>query len=281
MTASEPSITMIRSAASLSLLAALAALSSAQSFANVFSEGHTDGLAVDRNAADAHKFDFFTKHDNPDTGEEEEYDSNTVLLQAVPLTLTSRPAGSQFDFIGVAAGSPFYWLPQTQFGDPVLDLGTAAEDLTSSQFGAWDPDGAGYNGVNKAVGRWVKFTLQGVTGLNGGAALGTISAWSGDNNGTGTPGLSQKLFSTLDGLDATDAIIIGVGGHVHYNWGMSAPGYYRTTWIAESRLADGTTITSLPTSVTFLAGAQPVPEPAPLAALGLGALALWRRRRSA
>ena len=266
---------MIRSTLTLVSLAALAAAASAQSFANAFSEGHTDGLAVGRNAADPQRFDFFTKHDNDLTGEEEEYDPSTTLLVAKPETLISRPAGTNFDFIGTDAGQPFYWLPQTQYGDPVLDLGTAAEDLVGSQFGTYDPDGPG----GKGVGKWVKFALQSVTGLNGAAAPGFFSSWSGDNDGTDVPGLSQVNIATSDGISASDAIIIGVGGHVHYNWGFSAPGYYETTWIASSTLSDGSSITSLPTKVTFLAGAQPVPEPTTMAALGLGALALLKRRR--
>ena len=66
----------------------------------------------------------------------------------------ARPAGVQFDFIGVGAGDPVWILPQVQ--DPsLLFLGLGAEELDPDNlFEDWDPDGAG-----GLVDKMVKFPI--------------------------------------------------------------------------------------------------------------------------
>ncbi|MFN3190267.1 MAG: choice-of-anchor M domain-containing protein [Aureliella sp.] len=70
-------------------------------------------------------------------------------------------------------------------------------------------------------------------------------------------GLSPTVFmQTNNGLDATDNLPLGVGLHDHFNYGFSTAGTYQLTFTATA-----------------------VPEPGSLAALSLGVVGLFTRRR--
>lgn len=194
-------------------------------------------------------------HDEDDLTE---YAPDGAILGVGWQAQQARPAGAQFDFIGVGAGDPVWILPQVQ--DPALNfLGIGAEELDPDNlFEDWDPDGAG----GLASARWLQLDLVSVTGP------GAFSAWL-----NGGPTVS---FATSDGITASDRALVLAGGHTDYNWAFTQPGTYEVTLQASGRLAGGAVSTSAPATYTFVVAAAP--EPASLA-LCLLALPLAARRR--
>jgi surface-anchored protein len=166
-----------------------------------------------------------------------------------------RPAGSQWDFVGVPAGGRVWYLPQASTtGVPFL--GVSAEGLGSS---------ANWQGVNPTI----LFSIVGVPQKP--LPTSVVSAW--DFGGAG--GAVRVLWSTATD-PTTNAMTPFVGSHSHYNIGFSHQGTYQVELQATGTLADGTPVTSAPTSFTF----QVVPEPATLSLAALGAAALWALARA-
>jgi surface-anchored protein len=174
----------------------------------------------------------------------------------------ARPAGAQFDFIGVGAGAPVWILPQVQ--DPALNfLGLGAEELDPDNlFQDWDPDGAG----GLASARWLQINLVSMTGP------GQFSAWL--NGAPPTVG-----FATSDGIGATDVTYILAGGHTDYNWAFTQPGTYELTFTATGTLAGGAVSTSAPATYTFVVAEGPEPATLALCLVALPLAARLRRRR--
>ncbi|MFO0823962.1 MAG: choice-of-anchor M domain-containing protein [Gemmataceae bacterium] len=161
-------------------------------FEAVLSEGHTDvGIAYEDDAFDPHVHDEVT-----DT----EYEASAALLHARPTTATPRPAGTNFDFIGVAAGQQIWVLPQAQVVGKLF-LGVGAEEIPPSDFAG-------------------DLTLQ-ILSVDG---PGLVSLWQTDGFGNVIP-----LSSTSDGITTGDAIVFPPGGHFHENWGFTARGLYAVT----------------------------------------------------
>ena len=161
-----------------------------------------------------------------------------------------RPAGSQWDFLGVPAGGRIWYLPQASTAG-VPFLGISAEGLGSS---------ANWQGVNPTI----LFSILGVPQKP--LPTSVVSAW--DFGGAG--GALRVLWSTATD-PTTNAMAPFVGSHAHYNIGFSHQGTYQVELQATGTLADGTPVTSPPTTFTF----QVVPEPATLSLAALGATALW------
>lgn len=165
-----------------------------------------------------------------------------------------RPAGSQWDFLGVPAGERIWYLPATNLtGVPFL--GVSAEGLGSS---------ANWQGVNPTI----LFSIVGVTQKP--LPTSVVSAW--DFGGAG--GTLRVLWSTATD-PWTNAMSPFVGSHAHYNIGFSHQGTYQVQLQATGTRADGTVVTSPPTTFTF----QVVPEPATLSLAALGVAALWAMGR--
>jgi surface-anchored protein len=185
------------------------------------------------------------------------YDTDDALLYVGAPALTTRVAGSAFDFIGVAAGQTFYRLPQSQ--DPNLPyLGVAGYGTTPADFDRYNPS-AESKGRASGLGRWVKVSLVGVqhTTPAGAAGTGQFSVWqSGDtgpvvfmstyNDGVSNP--DGNGLDTTDGIGPDDALWVVAGGHLHYNWGFTQKGRYEVTVKLSGYLNDGNT-TSLGTYV--------------------------------
>lgn len=161
-----------------------------------------------------------------------------------------RPAGSQWDFLGVPAGQRFWYLPAANTtGVPYL--GVSADGLGSS---------ANWQGVNPTI-------LLSIVGVSQKPLpTSVVSAWDFG----GAAGSLRVLWSTATN-PTTNAMNTFVGSHAHYNIGFSHPGTYQVELQATGTLANGTPVTSPPTTFTF----QVVPEPATLSLAALGAAAFW------
>jgi surface-anchored protein len=146
----------------------------------------------------------------------QEFAPNDALLPVVAATKTTRPAGSQFDFIGTASGSAVWLLPKSQTED-VLFLSIGTEELNPSDFSSL-----------------ITLTLQSVTGPNGGSAPGVFSIWNVDNFGGIVP-----LMSTADGASTPNALSVNAGSHNHFNYAFTAPGLYNVEFAASATLAAG------------------------------------------
>ncbi|MFN0069162.1 MAG: choice-of-anchor M domain-containing protein [Limisphaerales bacterium] len=168
----------------------------------------------------------------------------------------TRPAGSQWDFTGAAAGATIWVLPQVQ--DTSLPwLGTSTEQTAAG--------GAVFVSNN------MKLTLTGYSGP-GAFSLFTVSPF----------GVPTALMATADGLSDADAINTKANAHAHYNWVFTEPGNYSLILQASGALVPalgGGLTSSDPFSVNFTV----VPEPGAYAAifglLALGAGWLKHRRR--
>lgn len=170
----------------------------------------------------------------------------------VPLSSSAtRPAGSQWDFTGAAAGGTLYLAPATQTAG-VIFLGLGTEEIDPGTF----------------VGDSITLRLDSVSGP------GAFSLWQTD--GFGSPLVALSTTSDIDSFSLT------TGGHDHYNWGFATPGIYELIFTVSGTLAADSSPVSDTATFTFAVGATPVPEPSAFAALGgLAALgfAATRRRR--
>jgi len=163
-----------------------------------------------------------------------------------------RPAGSQWDFLGVAAGERIWYISTNNLAG-VPYLGVSAEGLGPS---------TNWQGVNPAI----QFSIVDV--LQKPQPSSVVSAW--------TTGPLNVLWST-DTVPTTNNMTVFVGSHAHYNIGFSHQGTYQVQLQATGTLAGGQVVTSAPTTYTF----QVVPEPSGLVGVGIGVIAcaaLARRR---
>lgn len=171
-------------------------------------------------------------------------------------TSALRPPGGEWDFIGVAAGQRFWFLPASN-KTAVPYLGVSAEGLGST---------TDWQGLNPTI----LFSIVGVTQKP--LPTSVVSAWDFGNAG----GALRVLWSTATD-PWTNAMSPFVGSHSHYNIGFTDQGRYEVELQASGTRADGMLVISPPARYFF----EVVPEPAGLAAAGIGlvALAALRQRR--
>lgn len=237
----------------LLIQAALLATLAASRAASILTAGHGDiGIAYEAGVLEPHVH----VHDgaivdgaavnNPPDGEE--YAPGDILI-FVSNPSVSRPAGAQWDFIGVSAGTPIWFLPQTE--DPAKPwLGIASEELTP---GDWTGP--------------LTITLTAASGP------GDFSLYDTD-----TFGSPSVRMATGDGLSSADSISHTPGNHYHGNYTFTEPGIYALTFqIAGTHAVDG----PVSANATYTFGVTQVPEPGS-AALGLltAALLVLPRRRA-
>lgn len=214
-----------------------------------YSKGHGDiGIAYEDGAFEPHwHLHSGAVVDGSALGADEEYEPD-ALVALVPGPSIARPAGTQWDFLGVAAGEPFWFLPQNEDVNKPY-LGIASEELTPAD--------------------WTSLTLS-LAGMSGPAG-GHFSLWE-----IGTFGELTVKFATSDGITGADSFAQIVGSHAHYNWGFTKPGDYELTFRWDGvHSMDG----AISAEGTF--GFTVVPEPGTYAAV-FGALALggaWLHRR--
>ncbi|MCC5847581.1 MAG: choice-of-anchor M domain-containing protein [Verrucomicrobia bacterium] len=127
------------------------------------------------------------------------FDENTPPL--------NRPAGSQWDFLGVAPGEPIYILPSSGTPNTVPYLGFSTEDPS---LGSYDE---------------VHVTLQSMTGPDGGVFSLYVFSIS-----TGT---SNVYMNTSENDYPAGTLELDVGDHEHYNWAFSKLGTYDLTFLFE------------------------------------------------
>ncbi len=183
------------------------------------------------------------------------YAANKALLIVKEGTLTARPAGSQFDFMGVPEGTPIYRLSASQVPDQ-LYLGVEADYGTTSpermllnkdtNYKRWDPDDAGPTDPQ----RWVEIAVKAVRGP------GHVSVYN-------FPGFSPRAWvASADGITADDEWHQIPRSHSHYNWAFTQPGYYEIDIQARTFLGPnsgaGTEVVS--PIVTFHFQVGPAPE---------------------
>jgi surface-anchored protein len=156
-----------------------------------------------------------------------------AILYAGTNAKLARPAGGEFDFLGVGAGSDVWVLPGTQEANK-LYLGFAAEGVGPTAVDRYDAT-AESGGRVTGQGRWVRVSFTNVAHTNpdGTAGTGDFSVWQ-------VPVSTPVVFAaTSDGLTAADSIWLIAGGHTHYNLGFSAAGRYEVTFRASAFQENG------------------------------------------
>lgn len=221
-------------------IVALGTLSAhAFSFDFIFTEEHVDIGIAYENGA----WDLHVHDEDNDV----EWEPDDALFYVGANGKAARPSGSQWDFLGTSAGSDVWIIPQTQATNLPF-LGIAGEEI---DFGIFDNN-------------QVQLFLRDVRG-NGDFAIYNTDSF-------GTP---QVRFSSANGFDNTDVINVPVGGHAHYNFAFTSTGLYEVDLEAVGFI-NGVQTNSL---ATYHFGVEAVPEPATMTVLGLGALAVLRKRK--
>jgi surface-anchored protein len=235
-------------------LTALATLPA--SAALLYTQGHGDiGIAYDAGFWDLHiHLHQFAVVGGIPLATDAEYGPNEITI-AVPNPSVPRPAGSSFSPIGIEAGQPMWFLPQTQDVNKPF-FGFATEELTPAD---WTSN--------------VALKLTGISGT-GVSAGGFLALWK-------TDGFGQKTFNwtSADGLDSSDVLDLIPGTHAHFSMAFTKAGTYDITVEARATHVDGDEIVG---SATYSFEVVPVPEPATtfigMACIGIATLRRNRRQ---
>lgn len=264
-----------RSFGVLALVATLASTSLAQQ--TQFESGHTD---IDVGNEDG-PLEMNWHDDLPVVGGAEKPADEWYLFQGDAALSTRADAfldGAAYNFIGAGANDPIYYFPDSTTTDVTL-IGLSGEELAASDFRAGRPGvTAGYfsdetrttNPFLNNTASYVRFSLVGFSGP------GDFSLFKQYG--------SQVVpwMATSDGVGANDYAYVKAGlGHTDYAVAFTEAGIYDITLQASAYDLNGALVTSGATTFRYAIDAQPVPEPATMAALSLGAVALLRRRRKA
>lgn len=195
-----------------------------------------------------------------------EYAPGEALLYVGDAATTPRPAGTQWDFIGIAPGEDVWILPAVQ-NPLLLFLGVGAEEVEAGTFASYfegDPR-------VQASGAWLRLELLDVVGP------GHFSVWTSD--AFGAPVAWMSSFDR--GITAHDSLFILEGTHTDYNWTFTETGLYDVTVRASAFLDDGAggLIPVMSEEAIYTFGVKAVPEPAAAALLAVGGVLLRGRRR--
>jgi surface-anchored protein len=180
------------------------------SAASVYTSGHGDfGIGYDGGFELHYHLHSGAVVDGVALGADAEYAPDELIVTVGNIT-EARPAGAGYSFIGVAAGTQVWNLPQTEnLLLPFFGLGS--EELDPLDFTG-------------------NLTLK-LTGMSG---PGAFSLW--DDNG-GSP---INVFATSDGIGVSDSLSFVPGGHAHYNWTFTQWGLYELTFeVSGTHASDG------------------------------------------
>lgn len=176
-----------------------------------FESGHGDiGIGYEAGAWDLHV------HADDLGGE---FAPDEILIYGAPEGLTTAPAGSQWAFLGAAAGSPVYVWPQSGSIPEVPDLGIGAEEIPGGTFAAYENTDSRV----AATGAWVELRLVAARMPNG----ADFSVYQTDSFG-----VPVVWFATSDGIGAGDALWILEGSHQHFSFAFTLPGIYEIDVVA-------------------------------------------------
>ncbi len=252
----------MKSSFSLPAVAALAVTllvnpgdAAAQSY---YTSGHTDiGLAYEDGELHPH---WHLEAGNIVDGSPLPADAEYEPGDLIAVFQATRPAANgAADYLGVSAGTLIYmggpsvaWQPYLGFGSEELNPGDWSGPIVLSLTGWTTPAG------------------------------GAFALYTTNLAGTNTTDIFLSTFdpsvADVDGL-GENRFGLSAGGHDHFTFGFTTPGYYELTFLYE-----GNHITDGPVSAVATFGFQVVPEPSSfllLAGAGFGAAALrWRNRRN-
>lgn len=167
---------------------------------------------------------------------------------AVPGPPTLRPAGNQWNFLGVPENAPIWYLPQGIDPDKPY-LGFGLDELLDAE---WDGP--------------LTWRLMGVNG----PALAEFAMWK-EAFGVVTP-----VIFTADGIGTNDSFTLEPGDHEHFFLGFTSEGIFDIEFEVSGLHLTG--LKSARGTFTFISG---VPEPSSMALLscaGIGMAAGWVRR---
>lgn len=125
-----------------------------------------------------------------------------------------RPEESVWDFMGIAAGQPIWFIPQTDNGYTWAGF----NNTQSSLFAAYtetDPRVASLGSQ-----KWLTFRLKDVEGPEG----GHVCLYSNYSDGS-----IILWMATSDGIDEADKFFMRAGDHSHTNWGFTRKGVWRVS----------------------------------------------------
>jgi surface-anchored protein len=161
--------------------------------------------------------------------QQNEFAASDIIINVPTGTTTTRPAGAEFDPIGIPAGQRMNIMPQTESESEaagVVRLGWAAEELMA---GDWTGD--------------LNWTLTGVTGP------GAFSVYKS--------GLTPTFnMASSDGVSAADVFTVEAGHHEHFNLGFSQPGKYQVQ-VAVAGTHNTAGVVSSTSTLTFDVAADP------------------------
>lgn len=242
-----------------SLLVAFATIGSAQMVQ--LNDGHIDlGLAYEGGE--------WEPHIHAEDLSEEFAPDEAYIYYGVDARFT-RPSGAAYNFTGAAEGQQI-WRNFTNStpGLTIPWMGFGFEEIGPGTFGTFlqtDPR------RDNIVSEWIDIQFLDYNAPTG----GHVSFFQG---GGSNPTL---WFATADGIDASDKFISTPLGHEHGSFLFTTAGVYTLTFQASALDATtGQRIFSDEYTYTFGVEAEPVPEPATMAALGIGVLGLLKRRRT-
>ncbi len=223
-------------------------LSASSASAAVYSLGHADfGIGYDGGfELHHHIHDGSTVNGSAIVGDAEFAPGDLTVL--VPFITENRPAGAQYDFLGVSAGIPVWTLPEVENVNKPF-YGVGSEELDALDF----------------TGQLSLQLLSVVSAPLG----GDFSLWQ-DNGGS-----PVVRFATSNGVDGSDSFLLTPGGHEHYNWSFTKAGTYELQFkVSGTHNIDGYG----EDIQTFTFEVVPEPSKALFAGVGFG-FVLFRRRR--
>lgn len=223
-------------------------LSASSASAAVYSLGHADfGIGYDGGfELHHHIHDGSTVNGSAIVGDAEFAPGDLTVL--VPFITENRPAGAQYDFLGVSAGIPVWTLPEVENVNKPF-YGVGSEELDALDF----------------TGQLSLQLLSVVSAPLG----GDFSLWQ-DNGGS-----PVVRFATSNGVDGSDSFLLTPGGHEHYNWSFTKAGTYELQF----KVSGIHNIDGYGEDIqTFTFEVVPEPSKALFAGVGFG-FVLFRRRR--